>query len=194
MDQFGNPHGLLGWIAGRLMANLNRRRMDAVVEALQVQPGDNILEIGCGPGLALCPIVSQLGTGHLSAIDRSTLMIGTAAKRVKEYTGTDKLTLRAGSLEQMDFALHQFNKIFAVNVVHFWQNPVKELQTIRKNLAPNGNFYIFHQPPVTRDKDLTISFAGKTSEEVQLAGFRVKELKYLKVKPVLMVCIICAPE
>jgi len=48
-EQFGRPSGLLGRLAGRIMA-----KADAddrwVTDLLEVRPDDRVLDVGCGPG------------------------------------------------------------------------------------------------------------------------------------------------
>ena len=48
-------------------------RMIWAVELMDPQPGDNILEIGCGPGYGAELVCARLTTGKLFAIDRSSL-------------------------------------------------------------------------------------------------------------------------
>ncbi len=49
-DQFRQPHGRLGRLAGQVMAAANAGMNRFTVELLDVQPDDRILEIGFGPG------------------------------------------------------------------------------------------------------------------------------------------------
>ena len=55
VGQFGHPRGTAGSVAGWVMAHRssNRRRNNWVVSLLDVQPGERVLEIGFGPGLAV---------------------------------------------------------------------------------------------------------------------------------------------
>ena len=46
-------------------------RIRWAVDLIDVQPNDNVLEIGCGPGYAAELICQRLETGKLFAIDRS---------------------------------------------------------------------------------------------------------------------------
>jgi hypothetical protein len=58
--QFGRPHGIGGRAVGVLLAHRssNRRRNAWVVSLLDVQPGDRVLEIGFGPGLAMRGLIA----------------------------------------------------------------------------------------------------------------------------------------
>ena len=45
------------------------------ISILQIQPRDEVLEIGCGGGLLVEQIAARLETGRITAIDRSAAMI-----------------------------------------------------------------------------------------------------------------------
>jgi len=56
-------------------------RLQAVVEQRDIRPGDRVLEIGCGHGVAATLICERLESGRLTAIDRSAKMIAAAGRR-----------------------------------------------------------------------------------------------------------------
>jgi SAM-dependent methyltransferase len=60
-------------------------RQRRAVEELDIQPGDRVLELGCGHGVAASLVCDNLGPGgHLTAIDRSPKMIEAASSRNAE--------------------------------------------------------------------------------------------------------------
>ena len=60
-------------------------RMVWAVELMDPQPGDNILEIGCGPGHGAELICQRLSTGKLFAIDRSESGVDRTRRRNQRY-------------------------------------------------------------------------------------------------------------
>ena len=72
--QFGRPTGVWGRAAGLLMAHRssNRRRNVWAVSLLDVRPGDRVLEIGFGPGLAIRELSRLAAEGCVCGIDHVT--------------------------------------------------------------------------------------------------------------------------
>jgi SAM-dependent methyltransferase len=84
MGQFGHPWGAAGRAAGWVMAHRrpNRQRNSWVVRLLEVQPTENVLEIGFGPGLAIAELSRRAGEqGHMYGIDHSDVMLRQATRR-----------------------------------------------------------------------------------------------------------------
>jgi SAM-dependent methyltransferase len=63
------------------MTNGLSPRLLAIVDALPLQQGMRVLEIGCGPGAASREITRRIGDGHVLAIDRSAKAIAQAGDR-----------------------------------------------------------------------------------------------------------------
>src|SRR5690349_16095401 len=108
------------------MATKIPQRLLWAVEVLAVQPDDQILEIGCGQGVAVSLICEKLGVGKMTAIDQSEKMIETAKHRNQRCVALGRAVFHTVSLGEANFTSGQFNKIFAVNVNVFWLNPAQE--------------------------------------------------------------------
>src|SRR4030095_13095473 len=77
VTQFVRPHGFAGRLAGWEMSlrPSDRKRNRWAVALLDVQPQDNILEIGFGPGLAIRELARRATDGFVLGIDHSEVMV-----------------------------------------------------------------------------------------------------------------------
>ena len=125
------------------MASGASQRLVRVVEALDPQPGDRVLEIGCGHGVAVSLVCERLTTGRVVAIDRSAKMVAAATERNRRWIEAGRAEIRAGSFQDLDLGHERFDKIFAVHV--------RELATedglawARERLTPDGVISLFDQ-------------------------------------------------
>jgi len=115
--QFRRPTGLLGRLAGWIMANRpsNIERNRWTVDSLNVQPSDHVLEIGVGPGLAIAQVARLAPHGRVVGIDHSALMIERASRRNGSAIQAGLADLRVGGLELVPQLGEMFDKVFSVN-------------------------------------------------------------------------------
>ena len=125
------------------MASKASQRLLRVVEALGVQPGDRVLEIGCGHGVAVSLVCDRLTTGRVVAVDRSAKMVAAATERNRPWIDAGRAQIRAGSFEELDFGRERFDRIFAVHVIAVAREP--GLSIARGLLTPGGVLSLFDQ-------------------------------------------------
>ena len=127
---------------------MNRVRW--AVETLDPRPDELLLEIGCGPGVAVGAVCQRLAGGRIVAIDRSATAIGRAGRRNAEHVAAGRAVLRVAALEELEPADllgegERFDKVFAMNVNLFWvRSPRRELDLVRRLLRPGGALYLFY--------------------------------------------------
>jgi ubiquinone/menaquinone biosynthesis C-methylase UbiE len=122
-------------------------RLQQIVEEMNIQPGDRILEIGCGHGVAATFVCQRLKGGQLTAVDRSRKMIEAAKRRNAREIAAGQAEFILGSLEELDLGNRRFDKIFAIRVGIFLRQPDHARSTVEKWLAPEGKLFIFFDPP-----------------------------------------------
>jgi cyclopropane fatty-acyl-phospholipid synthase-like methyltransferase len=123
-------------------------RVRWAVETLAVQPGDRVLEIGCGSGVAADMICDRLVEGRMLAIDRSSIQIERARRRNESHLASGRLSLETVELAVLDVADARFDKVFAINVNLFWLGPATaELAAVRRAMAPDGRLFLVYEAP-----------------------------------------------
>jgi ubiquinone/menaquinone biosynthesis C-methylase UbiE len=111
-------------------------RLRRVVDRLDLRPGDRVLEIGCGHGVA-ATLVCERGC-RLTAIDRSPKMIEAAAKRNAAYVEAGTAEFLVARLEELELGERRFDRIFAVRVGLFHREPERARKLAERWLAPGG--------------------------------------------------------
>src|SRR5262245_25286223 len=146
--QFGRPEGKLGALAGWIMATRpsNRQRNLWAVELLDIAPGDRVLEIGCGPGLAVAAMARLATAGRVVGLDHSQVMIGQAQRRNRKAIQRGAVQLHLGGLDQLAALGGPFDRILAVNVLLFLADKEAALRALRDVTAPGGRIALAHQP------------------------------------------------
>jgi ubiquinone/menaquinone biosynthesis C-methylase UbiE len=140
-------------------------RLRSIVEQLTIRPGDRVLEIGCGHGVAATLVCERLEGGHLTAIDRSEKMIEAATRRNAAHIEIGRAEFLVSSLEDLTLGDRRFDKIFAVRVGLFHRDPERARSLVERWLAPGGALFVFFDPPSepgTPRRDSTASPADRS--------------------------------
>jgi cyclopropane fatty-acyl-phospholipid synthase-like methyltransferase len=149
-------------------------RIHWAVETLAVEPGDRLLEIGGGPGVAASLVCERLDHGSLLLIDRSTTAIERTRRRNLEHVGSGRLALETVDVADFDPGTARFDKVFAVNVNVFWTTPAREeLARIRKALAHEGRLFLFFEAPSAARARQAV---GRVIAALRANGFAESEL------------------
>ena len=122
-------------------------RIERFVASMNIQPGDRVLEIGCGHGRAATLVCSQLVSGSYLAIDRSEKMIDAAAKRNERYVLAGLARFKRATFESLDLGSEAFDKVFAMRVRIFHAEPARARQLAERWLAPHGRLFVSYDEP-----------------------------------------------
>ena len=139
------------------------------VEALALSGDEQVLEIGCGHGVATRLVLEHLTTGRITALDRSEKM--TATVQGGSPDAGDRLRTIAEALEDVDWAGEKFDAIFAVNVDLNLRLGERWAPLLKGLLKPHGRIVLAFDPPPGSSK--ADGFARLSQSRLEAAGFAV---------------------
>ena len=182
------------------MAEKASQRLVWAVETLAVEPGDRVLEVGCGHGVAaslVCERLERRGDeraargsgGRLTAIDRSAKMIALATRRNEQHVAAGRARFATVALEQADFGDERFDTVFGVHVAALWRSR-EAIAVVRAHLAPAGALYIFNQLPGRRTLADSRAFAEPVAAALGEQGLLVEAPRFADLEPSPVVCVI----
>ncbi len=97
-----------------------------------VQPGDHVVDVGCGPGSLTEPLADLAGPEHVAAIDPSESFAAANAERVP---GAD---VRVGAAESLPWPADSFDVALAQLVVNFMSDADAGIAEMRRVVRPGG--------------------------------------------------------
>ncbi len=171
-DQFGNPHGMGGRLAGWLMALTNRDLNAWAIDQLAVRPGDHVLEIGFGPGLAVQALARRARNGSVEGVDVSPLMVEQAIRRNAAMVKAGRVSLRVGAVSALPYDVGRFDKVLAVNNVQFWPQLADDLREVARVMRPSGVLAIVLQPRHAPSAADVLAVRDDLIAQVRAVGYR----------------------
>lgn len=140
--QAGRPRGWVGRLFGQIMAWHNAPDNAWTLSLLQIANGEDVLEIGFGPGRAIASIVKTCPGAQVAGIDHSATMLEMASARNRAAIGRGQVALTRGSVTQLPFGDACFDKLYSINCIYFWPDAVAGLREIHRVLKPGGRVAI----------------------------------------------------
>jgi ubiquinone/menaquinone biosynthesis C-methylase UbiE len=139
-SQLKKPEGEKGIAMANNMHETNISMTHSSIRNLAISQGDKILEIGHGSAMHLEHIMQQSTDLKYYGLEMSELMYTEAQKINKQFVDNKKAEFVLYDGKTIPFPDTYFNKIFTVNTLYFWQEPVKFLLEIYRVLDTKGIF------------------------------------------------------
>ncbi|WP_455662898.1 class I SAM-dependent methyltransferase [Pradoshia sp.] len=187
--QFKEPEGLVGKVAGKVMAFENGPLYDWTFKELGINNGDAILEIGFGPGEGLHRLLSSFPRCSVDGYDPSEAMVELAKKRNEDFIKSGRLSIKKGTAQDV-LSNHPYNRIYSVNSFPMWDDKEQSLHRLHSLLKKEGTVSITVQP---RQKDATIKHAMNLALEIsslmKRTGFHSIRTDEKELKPCTAICV-----
>jgi len=98
----------------------------------RVSDGQNVIDVGCGPGALTEELVRRVGAAAVSAVDPSESFVSALEER---HPG---VTVRLAPAEELPFAESSFDAALAQLVVHFMRDPIAGLREMARVTHEGG--------------------------------------------------------
>jgi len=192
-NQFHRPSGTLGHVAAWILANRksNRERNLWSVGLLEIEPHDRVLEIGCGPGVALQAISESATQGFVVGVDHSATILAHARRRNTRAIAKGQVQLVEAPLESLPNFDAPFDKVLAVNVLMFAEDTDAVLRAIRGRMRVGGRIAVTQQSrkPGATDED-SVRAAQTLTATLERCGFTNARVETLPLEPVCAACVL----
>lgn len=144
--QLALPVGAAGRLLGGVMDIANRRPTRLAIDLLDPQPGERILDAGCGTGAAMAAVLRRARC-QVSGVDPSHTMLLAAEKRLSRRWLDRTADLRRAELETLPFADGVFDAALVLNVLYFCDGEGQMLANLRRVIRPGGRIvaYVTHR-------------------------------------------------
>jgi ubiquinone/menaquinone biosynthesis C-methylase UbiE len=107
------------------------------IDMLRLQPGDSVLDVGCGLGKDAEIILTEVDpTGRVTGIDTNRYLIAKASERTKE--AFPRLKFHVGDALALDFPNDTFDACRADRVLQHLDDPVRAIMEMVRVTKPRG--------------------------------------------------------
>lgn len=107
-----------------------------VLAALDLHPGERVVDLGSGPGLLALDILAVLGPdGEVEGIDLSSSMVQLAQRRCAGYSGA---RFQCGDVTQLPYADATFDVAVCTQVYEYVADVDAALRELQRVLKPGG--------------------------------------------------------
>jgi ubiquinone/menaquinone biosynthesis C-methylase UbiE len=102
-----------------------------------LEPGQRLLDVGCGPGTITADLAELVAPGEVVALERASEVLDEAAS-VEAERGITTITFTAGDVYELDFPDASFDVVHAHQVLQHLGDPVAAMREMRRVVRPGG--------------------------------------------------------
>ena len=139
-NPFAHPSGLLGRLAGRFMLWTNKH--DGVLDVLAVQPGQDVLEIGYGPGGLIRQLAERTDAASIRGVDPSPEMRDQARRYNRRAVRSGRAQLDLGTADRTGLPDACVDRVVSVRNVAIWPDLQTAVSELHRVVRPGGTVVI----------------------------------------------------
>ncbi|MCL7375579.1 methyltransferase domain-containing protein [Streptomyces sp. 35G-GA-8] len=103
----------------------------------ELRPGQDLLDVGCGPGTITADLAGLVAPGTVTAVDAAEDVLG-RAREATASAGRDNVRFAVADVHALDFPDDSFDIVHAHQVLQHVGDPVQALRELRRVCRPGG--------------------------------------------------------
>ncbi|HEV2112632.1 MAG TPA: class I SAM-dependent methyltransferase, partial [Terriglobales bacterium] len=143
-----------------------------VLGMMDLQPGDHVLDLGCGAGWATRLLAARVPKGAVVGVDISDEMVRRAGQASREF---GNISYRVGSAEKIPADENAFDKVLSVESFYYYADQGRALDELFRVMAPGGRFFILIN--LYSDNPYSLRWAGT----LQVPVHALSEKQYIEL-------------
>ena len=141
-----SPKGFWG---GRTLLAMNGKEHAAMPEwalaELKINPGDHMLDIGCGAGANISRMLSMCPECMVRGVDLSKKALEYATDHNFKAVKDGQCVIVGGSATQLPLAKNVYNVVTAFETIYYWPTIASGFSEALRVLKPGGTFLVANE-------------------------------------------------
>jgi arsenite methyltransferase len=109
------------------------------LELMNIQPADNVLDVGCGAGWLVARMAALAPEGRVIGMDVSDEMVRLARRR---YVDVPHALFIEGGVDEIPWEDAFFQKVITVESAYYWPDPARGVREMFRVLADEGTAWL----------------------------------------------------
>jgi len=110
-----------------------------MLERMQLEPAENVLDVGCGNGWLCRLIAGRVPEGRVVGMDVSDEMVGRARQA---SVGLGHVMFVVGGVDEIPWEDNFFTRVISVESAYYWPDPARGSREIFRVLRPGGSAWV----------------------------------------------------
>ncbi len=110
-----------------------------MLERMQLEPAENVLDVGCGNGWLCRLIAGRVPEGRVVGMDVSDEMVGRARQA---SVGLGHVMFVVGGVDEIPWEDNFFTRVISVESAYYWPDPARGFREIFRVLLPGGSVWV----------------------------------------------------
>ncbi len=124
---------------GEEMERDHRRIAELTLELMELQPDENVLDLGCGAGWLSRLIAARVPEGRVVGMDISDEMVRRARRSSAELA---HVMFVVGAVDEVPWEGSFFSRVVSVESAYYWPDPARALGEIFRVLREGGSAWV----------------------------------------------------